>query len=83
MYTFMDGLTAVVAFVKARTDAEETTGFANGAAELDIRTHFNDQVVKLSAYGLDHSTTGLESLQIGIQPASNVVYTEVNQSIDV
>lgn len=49
MYTFMDGLTAVVAFVKARTNAEETTGCANGAAELDARAHFNDHGIKLPA----------------------------------
>jgi len=49
MYTFMVGLTAVVAFVKATTNAEETTGFATRAAELDIRTDFNDHVIELSA----------------------------------
>ena len=49
VYTVMGGLTAVVAFVKATENTEETAGFANGAAELYIRTHFNDCVVELSA----------------------------------
>jgi hypothetical protein len=48
MYTLVGGLAAVVAFVKATANAEEMTGCAKGAAELDIRTHFNDHVIKLS-----------------------------------
>jgi hypothetical protein len=45
----MGGLTAVVAFVKATENTEETTGFANGATELYIRTDFDGCVIKLSA----------------------------------
>jgi hypothetical protein len=49
MFTFMSGLAAVVAFVKATANAKEMTGCTKGAAELDIRTHFNDHVIELSA----------------------------------
>jgi hypothetical protein len=49
MYTFVGGSAAVVAFMRATANTEEMTGCAKGAAELDIRTHFNDHVIKLSA----------------------------------
>jgi hypothetical protein len=49
VHTVMGGLTAVVAFVKATENTEETTGFANGATELYIRTDFDGCVIKLSA----------------------------------
>jgi len=60
------GLTVVVAFVKATKNTEEMTRFANGAAELCIRNHFDDRVIELSVKVLDRSMTGLKSLQIGI-----------------
>jgi hypothetical protein len=49
VHTVVGGLTAVVAFMKATENTEETTGFANGAAELCIRTDFDDCVIELSA----------------------------------
>jgi hypothetical protein len=49
MYTFVGGLAAVVAFMKVTANAEKVTGCAKDAAEADIRTHFNDHVIKLSA----------------------------------
>lgn len=73
----------MVAFVKATENTEKTTGFANGAAKLYICTHFDDYIIELSVQVLDRRMVGLESLQIRIQPESNMVYAEVNQSIDV
>jgi hypothetical protein len=49
VYTFVSSLAAVVAFVKVTVNAKEVTGCANDAAEANIRTHFNDRVIKLSA----------------------------------
>jgi hypothetical protein len=49
VHTVVGGLTAVVTFVKATEDTEETTGFANNAAELHIRMDFDDCVTELSA----------------------------------
>jgi|SRR6267154_4044667 len=49
VYTVVGGLTVVVAFVKATENTEETTGLANDATELYIRTHFNYCVIELSA----------------------------------
>jgi predicted transcriptional regulator len=49
VYTFVGSLAAVVAFVKATANAEEMAGCAKGATELDIRTHINNHVIKLSA----------------------------------
>ena len=48
MYTVVGSLAAMPAFVLATTNAEEITGCAMGFAELDIRAHFDDHVVKLS-----------------------------------
>jgi hypothetical protein len=49
MYTFVGGLAVVVVFVETTENADEMTRCANGAAQLDIRTHFNNHVIKLSA----------------------------------
>lgn len=83
MYTVVACLTVVVAFVKATENTEKTTGFASGAAELCIRTHFDDYVIELSVQVLVRRMVSLKSLQIRIQPESDMVYPEVNQSIDV
>lgn len=47
--TVVGGLTAVITFVKATEKTKEMTGFANGAAELYIRTHFDNYIIELSA----------------------------------
>ena len=49
MYTVVGGLAVVVTFMQAIAYAEEMTGFATGTTELDIRTHFDDHVIELSA----------------------------------
>lgn len=46
--TVVGSLAGVLAFVLATTNAKEMTGCAKSAAELDIRAHFDDHVVKLS-----------------------------------
>lgn len=79
----MGSLAAVLAFVLATTNAKEMTGCAMGPAELDICAHFDDHVVKTSPKILDRGMTSLESFQIGVQPKSDVIYTQVNQSSDV
>ena len=48
VYTVVGSSAAVLAFVLATTNAKEMTGCAMGAAELNIRAHFDDHVVKLS-----------------------------------
>lgn len=52
-------------------------------AESGIRFHLDNHVLKSPAQIIDGSVSGLEPLQIGIQPKSNMVDTQVYEAINV
>jgi hypothetical protein len=52
-------------------------------AELGIRPHFDDHVIKSPSQILDGGMASLEPLQVGIQPKSDVDDPQVNQFADV
>jgi len=52
-------------------------------ANLRISSHFNDHVIKSPAKVLDGSMAILEPLQIGIQPGSDMIDSQVNHPFNV
>jgi hypothetical protein len=64
-------------------DTEEMAGCALSPTELDICLHFDHHVIESSAQVLYSGMTTLKSRQIPIQPGSDMIYTQIDQIIQV